>query len=218
MNRRGVSSRPYDGVHTVHDSSARTMRRLTGGIVGRMRPFRDDDLAPALSDALTRVRGRPVRLRPAAFPPETASGLWVNAPDFDLIAYEQNTAPVHQRVIIGHEVWHMFAGHCDAQMTHGVAAARTQGGDPAGPLEDLVRRITRIDHAESPSVERMDLGLHVAALRAESAVAEETEAEMFGFRFATALEALLAESHTASDPEGVAGRIQVSMAHRKHPS
>ncbi|NUV58821.1 hypothetical protein [Streptomyces sp. CAI-85] len=212
-----VPPSPKPGVRTVKDASTRTMRRLASDIVECLQPLgTDDDLAPVLSDALSRTRGRPVRLREVVFPPETASGLWVDATDFDLIVYEQNTAPVHQRVIIGHEVWHMFADHCDSGMLHGAAAARTRGEGPAGPLEDLVREVTRLDRAELPSVERMDASLHIAALRAESPVREESEAEMFGFRFATALEALLGEDRATADLEGIAGRIQVSMAHRKH--
>ncbi|MDX3572275.1 toxin-antitoxin system, toxin component [Streptomyces sp. ID05-47C] len=212
-----ASSRSHPGVLTVKDAGTRTMRRLASGIVECLQPLSaDDDLTPALGDALSRMRGRPVRLRQVVFPPETASGLWVDAPDFDLIAYEQNTAPVHQRVIIGHETWHMFAGHCGSQMLHGAAAARAQGSNPAGLLKDLVGHIIKLDHDEVPSMERMDASLHIAALRAESPVCEESEAEMFGFRFATALQAFLAESRATADPEGIAGRIQVSMAHRRH--
>lgn len=211
------SSRLEPAIRTVKDANIRTMRRLTSDILERLRPpGNEDDLVSALSNALSLVRGRPVRLRQALFPPKTASGLWIDARSFDLVVYEQNTDPVHQFVIIGHEAWHMFAGHCGSQTAHGSIAARALSSGPAVLLEDFVRRVVEADTAGLPSVERMDAHLHIAALRAESPVKEEAEAEIFGLRLATALQASLAEARTTVDPTGIAGRIQVSMAHRNH--
>lgn len=212
-----LSSRSKTGIRIVNNAGTRTMRRLTSEIVQCLHSSgSESDLAPALSEALSRVRGRPVRLRQAVFPPKTASGLWIDAPDFDLIVYEQNTDPVHQRVIIGHEAWHMFAGHCGSPMAHGTAATRALNSGPAVLLGDFVRQVTETDAAGRPAVERMDAALHIAALRAESPVDEEAEAEMFGLRLATALQASIVEARTTADPAGIAGRIQVSMAHRRH--
>ncbi|AIS02237.1 hypothetical protein [Streptomyces glaucescens] len=211
------SSQSKSGIRTVRNADVRTMRRLTNDIIECLQPSDgENDLASALGVALSRVRGRPVRLREAVFPPETASGLWIDAPEFDFIVYEQNTDPVHQRVIIGHEAWHMFAGHCGSPTAHGTAATRALHHGPTNLLEDFVRRVTETDAVGSSSLERMDAALHVAALRAESPVDEEAEAEMFGLRLATALHASLAEARATADPGGIAGRIQVSMAHRRH--
>jgi hypothetical protein len=88
------------------------MRRLSARLVENLRTAateKDDILS--MGQALGRVRGRPVKLRAAAFPPMTASGSWVDGTSHDLIVYEENTDPEHQLVIIGHETWHMFQGN-----------------------------------------------------------------------------------------------------------
>ncbi|MFC8570684.1 toxin-antitoxin system, toxin component [Streptomyces sp. NPDC057245] len=207
------------GVRSVDDAGARTMRRLVNRVVNRLEPpTHDDELLPALGQALSEVRGRPVRLRKEVFPPETASGLWIDADDFDLIVIEKNTDPDHQLVICGHESWHMFAGHCGAATAHGPAAARSLEAGTAAALQDLVSRAVQGATADLPPTDRMDASLHIAALRADSVVHEETEAEMFGVKFATVLQAALEEARTAADLGGIAGRIQVSMAHRWHRS
>lgn len=213
--RTGSRSR----VRSVDDAGARTMRRLVNRVVGKLEPpTRDDDLLPALGQALSEVRGRPVRLRKEVFPPETASGLWIDADDFDLIVIEKNTDPDHQLVILGHESWHMFAGHCGAATAHGPAAARALGQSTAAALQDLVARAVQSAAVDLPPTDRMDASLHIAALRSDSVVHEETEAEIFGVRFATVMQAALEEARTAAGLEGIAGRIQVSMAHRWHRS
>ncbi|QES47417.1 toxin-antitoxin system, toxin component [Streptomyces venezuelae] len=75
---------------------------------GVMRP-----LAPAPRELLYAVcafvsasSGREVRLMLEPFPPGTVSGLWIDLGDHEVIAVEQNTLPVHQMVILGHELWH----------------------------------------------------------------------------------------------------------------
>jgi hypothetical protein len=193
------------------------MKRLTNQIVrGLQSQGNEQAFIPALSSALSQVRGRQVRLRAAAFPPETASGLWINASDYDLIVYEENTHPMHQQVIIGHEAWHMFAGHCGSPTAHGPAAARAGGSRAAAQLDELARRVTELEAAEVPATERMDAGVHIAALRAESAVPEEEEAEVFGYVLRTAIHSYLEDARISADLHGIAGRIQVSMAHRGH--
>ena len=98
------------------------MRRLCGELVTELTlpvPARPADLYAALCEAMSRRRGRPVLFRTAAFPPGTASGLWLDMADQDLVVVEERTAPDHQLVILGHELWHMKAGHCG----HHVAGA-----------------------------------------------------------------------------------------------
>ena len=87
-------------------------------------PAEPADLYAALCDAMSRRRGRPVQFRTAAFPPGTASGLWLDMADQDLVVIEERTAPDHQLVILGHELWHMKAGHCGHHVEGAAVAAR----------------------------------------------------------------------------------------------
>ncbi|MFF8960141.1 toxin-antitoxin system, toxin component [Streptomyces sp. NPDC014894] len=196
-------------------TAARSMRQLSARLVRHLRtPADEGDVIPAIGEVLTQVRGRPVRLRKAAFPPGTASGLWVDRTGHDLIAYEENTDPEHQLVIIGHEAWHMFQGHCGNATAHGPAASRAAEYEPAGALADLAAEIARADDAEGDPATRRDAALQFAARADARNVHEEVEAELFGIRFATDVQAALAEIRTPADPHNLAGRIRASMAHR----
>jgi hypothetical protein len=79
-----------------------------------------------LCAVMSGLRGRPVRLRTAAFPVGTASGLWLDFADQDVVVVEQRTAPGHQLVILGHELWHMAAGHQGGPVDGVAVAARTR--------------------------------------------------------------------------------------------
>ncbi|WP_086793654.1 toxin-antitoxin system, toxin component, partial [Streptomyces thermovulgaris] len=110
------------------------MRRLCAELLDELTlpaPARPADLCTALCDAMSRRRGRPVRFRTAAFPPGTASGLWLDMHDQDLILVEERTAPDHQLVILGHELWHMQAGHGghDVDGAHVAARLLDEGAD-----------------------------------------------------------------------------------------
>jgi hypothetical protein len=207
------------------------MRRLSARLVRNLRPpAGDEEVIPSIGRALSHVRGRPVRLRKAAFPPVTASGLWVDRTSHDLIVYEENTDPEHQLVIIGHEAWHMFQGHCGNVTHHGPATPRahgneatatrsrageaSDGSETAAALADLVAVISEAAHTDLPPTGRMDAALHFAARADTRQVDEEVEAERFGFRFATDVQAALADARSSADPQDLAGRIQASMAHR----
>ncbi|WP_405623547.1 toxin-antitoxin system, toxin component [Streptomyces sp. NBC_00076] len=192
----------------------RAMRQLSAQLVRNLQPASDQEIIPAIGQALTQGRGRPVRLRTAAFPPGIASGLWVDRTSHDLIAYEENTDPEHQLVIIGHEAWHMFQGHCSSTTAHGPTASRAQEPQTAGALLKLAAVLSEADDTELPPATRTDAGLHFAARADAHQVDEELEAELFGFRFATDVQAALAQARTLADPHYLAGRIQVSMAHR----
>ncbi|MFE6281087.1 toxin-antitoxin system, toxin component [Streptomyces sp. NPDC057877] len=190
----------------------RQMRRFSTRLIRALRlPADDRDVIPAIGQALAQVRGRTVRLQAAAFPPATASGVWIDRTSHDLIVYEKNTDPEHQLVIIGHEAWHMFQGHG----RNGSTASRADTGKAAmrAELQAVLSAITA-GTAES-ATGRTDLGLHFAARTDDCRLEEELEAERFGFRFATDVRAVL----KARDPVGprhLAGRIQASMAHRFH--
>ncbi|WNM32768.1 hypothetical protein RKE30_21370 [Streptomyces sp. Li-HN-5-11] len=195
-------------------SRPKTMRQLSEQIVRHLRlPAREEDVVSQMGQALTQVRGRTVRLRKTAFPPGIASGLWVDRAGHDLIAYEENTDPEHQIVIIGHEAWHMFQGHCSSVTTHGPAASRAEQNQMPDALAKLVAFLSQADETDLPPTARMDAALHFAARADARKIHEELQAEHFGFRFATDVQAALAEARTPADLHNVAGRIKVSMAH-----
>ncbi|MFK4145043.1 toxin-antitoxin system, toxin component [Streptomyces sp. NPDC004065] len=171
------------------------MRRLCGELVGELTlpaPARPADLYAALCDAMSRRRGRPVRYRTAPFPPGTASGLWLDMADQDLVLVEERTAPDHQLVILGHELWHMKAGHC----SHHV--------DEVGVATRLLD-----DAADLPAAVR-----HVAA-RSRFDQAEEEQAERFGLLLASKCRTWLAGSSLRAPVQRnrLAGRIEASLGY-----
>ncbi|MFH8933165.1 toxin-antitoxin system, toxin component [Streptomyces griseosporeus] len=137
------------------------MRRLCGELVAELdlpAPARPDELYTALCGAMSRRRGRPVRVRTSAFPPGTASGLWLDMADQDLVVIEERTAPEHQLVILGHELWHMQAGHGGHHVDGAGVAARLL--DDTTDLAATVRAVaarTRFDLAEEQDAERFGL-------------------------------------------------------------
>lgn len=91
-------------------SSSRNIRRAA------LHMLRDLDVeAPIdvekLCRQLSEQRGRPVQLTPYNFPSTTVFALWIETTDSDLIFYESDTTPEHQRHIILHEIGHMVLGH-----------------------------------------------------------------------------------------------------------
>jgi hypothetical protein len=197
------------------NTGPRTMRRLSADLVRCLPSAVDDkDVIPALGQALSRVRGRPVRLRKAVFPPATASGVWVDRSGHDLIVYEENTDPEHQLVIIGHETWHMFQGHGSHSLNASPAASRAAGSKAAGTLRTFVAAVSEAAQTDLLPVQIADVGLHFAARTEGHDLREELEAERFGFRFATDVRAALDEARAAGDPRNLTGRIEASLAHR----
>ncbi|MEU8966848.1 toxin-antitoxin system, toxin component [Streptomyces sp. NPDC048491] len=195
-------------------TAPKAMRRLSARLVGHIQPPTSDEEVPlSIGRALSQVRGRPVRLRKTAFPPATASGLWVDRSSHDLIVYEENTEPEHQLVIIGHEAWHMFQGH-GSSTDHGATASRAGQNEGAGTPAELVALLSEAVDADLPLDVPMDIALHFAARADDSERHEEVEAELFGFRFATDVQAALARARAPLDPHKPARRIEASMAHR----
>ncbi|MHC0432633.1 toxin-antitoxin system, toxin component [Streptomyces sp. O3] len=174
------------------------MRRLCGELVGGIdlpTPTEPADLYAALCGGMSRRRGRPVKLRMAPFPPGTASGLWLDMADQDLIVVEERTAPDHQLVILGHELWHMKAGHCGHEVDGAEVAARLRS--QTADLHETVRTVaarTRFDQAD------------------------EDEAESFGLLLASKCRPWLAsagERHTTAGRDVLAGRIEASLGRRR---
>ncbi|MEV4195409.1 hypothetical protein, partial [Streptomyces toxytricini] len=132
-------------------SIGREQRRLCGELVAGLRlpaPVEPVDLYAALCEGMSRHRGRRVDFRMASFPPGTASGLWLDLADRDLVVIEERTAPDHQLVILGHELWHMKAGHCSHHVDGAAVAARllTDEGRSAHPLRQGTRRARSRQH------------------------------------------------------------------------
>ncbi|MDT0433076.1 MULTISPECIES: toxin-antitoxin system, toxin component [Streptomyces] len=177
------------------------MRRLCGGLVAELTlpaPAPPAELYGALCAAMSRRRGRPVQFRMSAFPPGTASGLWLDMADRDLVVIEERTAPDHQLVILGHELWHMSAGHSGHDVEGARVAARlllaAGDGIDDGALRDTVRRV---------------------AARSRFDLADEREAETFGLLLASKCRAWLAGSSLRGpvQRDHLAGRIEASLGY-----
>jgi len=172
------------------------MRRLCGELVTELKlpaPAEPADLYAALCDAMSRRRGRPVLFRAAPFPPGTASGLWLDMADQDLIVVEERTAPDHQLVILGHELWHMQAGHCGHHVEGAAVAARLLSD--TADLQAAVRKV---------------------AARTRSDLADEQDAESFGLLLASKCRTWLAGSALRKpvQRDQLAGRIEASLGYR----
>ncbi|SCF29264.1 protein of unknown function [Micromonospora purpureochromogenes] len=109
----------------------------------------------ALCQVLGQRRGRPIHLVPIKLPARTVCGMFVPTGDFDAIFFEQNTSPLHQMLIIGHELGHLIAGHQTTEVLDPEASRML--------LPDL-----------DPQLVQRSLG------RSNYAAAEEREAEMIG--------------------------------------
>ena len=151
------------------------------GTAIRARPHPPADV-PELCRALcqemsARRGGRPVELRFERFPDEIAvTGLWVEFQDFDLVIVEERAEKMQQLVILGHELWHLHAGHTH----HHTVAADALAGRPGWD----------------------SLALTVAA-RNGSREADEAEADDFGHRLAAAFRPLVPEPGSAVRPDTV---------------
>lgn len=176
----------------------REMRRLCGELVAELTlpvPARPADLYGALCAAMSRRRGRPVQFRMAAFPPGTASGLWLDMADRDLVVIEERTAPAHQLVILGHELWHMKAGHRGHHVAGAGVATRLLGDDP--DEEALTATVMKV------------------AARTRFDLADEKEAEAFGLLLASKCRTWLAGSSLRGpvQRDHLAGRIEASLGY-----
>ncbi|MBD2818654.1 MULTISPECIES: hypothetical protein [Streptomyces] len=106
------------------------MRRLADALVDPIRvpvPADPEVLFEALVASVSAWRGREVVVHRAAFPPHTASGLWLERDSHDDVVVDERAAVWHQIVILCHEVWHMNRRRADADADGrlGQVAART---------------------------------------------------------------------------------------------
>ncbi|MFC9929576.1 toxin-antitoxin system, toxin component family protein [Streptomyces sp. NPDC127190] len=182
------------------------MRSLAADLAAavRARPGQPKDvreLCRALCAEMGALRGgRPVELRFERFPDEIeVTGLWVEFADFDLVIVEERAEAVQQLVILGHELWHLHAGHRHHHLAGAGAAAARALADAPGWRDALT-----------------------VAARNGSREAEEAEADDFGHRLAARFRTLLAPPggppldpvqrslgyrgrETASEPKGRTG-------------
>ncbi|MFJ4421667.1 toxin-antitoxin system, toxin component family protein [Streptomyces bobili] len=169
---RGTAARIASVLRRARTGPA--MRHLAGELTAALRarprtPAGVREVSQALCEELAALRGgRPVELRFERFPDEIeVTGLCVEFEHFDLVIVEERAEEVQQLVILGHELWHLHAGH-DHRGTTGTAAARVLAVRPAW----------------------RDLALAVAA-RNGSRAQDEGQAEDFGHRLAATLRPLL---------------------------
>ncbi|MFJ7154203.1 toxin-antitoxin system, toxin component [Streptomyces sp. NPDC101118] len=168
---------------------ARAMKRHRDELfkgVGRPVPETPEGIFRAICRHLTLSSGREVRLVLEPFPVDTVSGLWLDMGDFDVIAVEANTSPLHQMVIMGHELWHRKEGGCGH---HGAgaavsAAARMLGG--RWSLDDAVAHVAARDGAD---------------------LDEERRAERFGRMLAARFRPYLDGTRGGGPTDETAGRI-----------
>ncbi|MFD0359795.1 toxin-antitoxin system, toxin component [Streptomyces sp. NPDC127110] len=181
--------------------TTRTMRKLGAELVAEARltaPAGAEAIIGGLCAAFGRRRGgRPVEFRFAPFPPETASGLWLELEERDLVVVEARTRPEHQLVIACHELWHIEEGACDGHGPGMAVAARLTG--PYGSLADLLRQDSALD-----SVVRQ------AAARADREDPAEIRAETFGLHLGKVLRAFLPPPLQEPSPDGTE-RIKSSL-------
>ncbi|MFI9804856.1 toxin-antitoxin system, toxin component family protein [Streptomyces sp. NPDC052301] len=163
---RGRAARLAARLRPARPGSA--MRSLAGDLAAAVQarpepPVGVRELCRALCEEMgARRGGRPVELRFERFPDEIeVTGLWVEFADFDLVIVEDRAEAVQQLVILGHELWHLHAGHRHHHLA-GAAAARALADTP----------------------DWGDAALTVAA-RNGSREADEAEADNFGHRLAT---------------------------------
>ncbi|MFA3874036.1 toxin-antitoxin system, toxin component family protein [Streptomyces sp. MMCC 100] len=162
---------------------------LADAIRARPRPPRDvRELCHALCEEMSARRGgRPVGLRFERFPDELeVTGLWIQFHDHDLVIVEERAEAMQQLVILGHELWHMHAGH-EHHHAVGSAAAR----------------------ALTSRTGWRETALGVAA-RNGSREADEADADAFGHRLAAVCRPYLAGDRAGPPP----GPVHRSMGYR----
>ncbi|MCX5078976.1 toxin-antitoxin system, toxin component [Streptomyces sp. NBC_00424] len=173
---------------------SRAMRRHRDELfAGAMRRMAQDPREVPLRAVCTYVSessGSEVRLMLEAFPPGTVSGLWLDLGDHEVVAVEMNTLPVHQMVILGHELWHRKEGQ----------PGSTAGGPGAAAAARMLGDRWRIDEAVA----------HVAA-RTDYDLDEERRAERFGRLLAAKFRPFLLGTRSRTPSDELDRRIWASL-------
>ncbi|WP_158721056.1 toxin-antitoxin system, toxin component [Streptomyces sp. NRRL S-241] len=182
--------------------TTRAMRKLGSELLegARLTPPADvGEIIGALCAAYAGRRGgdRKVDFQFSPFPPDTASGLWLELDDVDLIVVERHTRPEHQLVIACHELWHLDEGTCDS-VGPGMLAAARLAGHP-GRLAELLASGTGLEAV-----------VRTAAARADQGDPAEIRAETFGLHLGNILRSYLPSPREQQLPEAIE-RIKSSL-------
>src|SRR5690606_2296448 len=112
------------------------------------------------------------------------------------VVIEERTAPAHQLVILGHELWHMKAGHRGHHVAGAGVATRLLDEDP--DEEALTATVMRV------------------AARTRFDLADEKEAEAFGLLLASKCRTWLAGSSLRGpvQRDHLAGRIEAALGYQ----
>ncbi|MCG8971854.1 toxin-antitoxin system, toxin component [Streptomyces sp. CL12-4] len=158
-------------------------------------PADPETIFKALCQAMSDLRGdgRPIMLKIQRFPEgmATHTGLLLEFDTHDVIVIEEDLAPWHKLVVLGHELWHKYAGHCGHDIGGGAAAAA---------------RAALSDNVDWTELARV-------AARSHSHQEDEVAAEGFGLLLGSRMNAWLAEPGTAP-LDDVARRIGDSLGYR----
>lgn len=141
-------------MRTVEKDLYRRLRRELQSL-GIQPPLDVEELCRALGER----RGRQIVLQPFPLEKPGPSGLWVDTPQMDVILYQRETTPLHQKHIILHEVGHILVaddGQADEEQEH--PDDFYEGWATLIPVLDpaLVRRVARrcsYDDGEECAVE-----------------------------------------------------------------
>lgn len=169
------------------------MRRLADALIDPIQvavPADPEVLFEALVASVSAWRGREVVVHRAAFPPHTASGLWLERDSHDDVVVDERAAVWHQIVILCHEVWHMSRRRAE------------EGGqteDRAGGTRRPVAARTDFSLAEEQEADRFGM--------------------LMGSRLRTWLDAstdsvFAAEGGGPASPQSLAGRIGAALNYR----
>ncbi|MGQ4358441.1 toxin-antitoxin system, toxin component family protein [Streptomyces sp. SAS_272] len=164
---RGTAARIASMLRRARTGPA--MRELTGDLSAALRaraerPEGVRELCRALCEELSERRGgRPVEVRFERFPDEIdVTGLWVEFQDFDLVIVEERAEAVQQLVILGHELWHLHAGHRHHHHGLGTVAAGVLAGR-SGWESAALAFAARNGSREDDEAEADDFGHRLAA-------------------------------------------------------
>ncbi|MGV9312399.1 hypothetical protein ACWDR0_09385 [Streptomyces sp. NPDC003691] len=197
----------------------RELRDDLARAVERARPDGTQEVFAALCARLGERRGRPVVLRLVDFPPGTASGLYLDLADQDVICVQTNTHPLHQLVIFGHEAWHMVAGH-GSRIPAAAESGPRRDPDPGrsrGTSAGVITAPARLSPATGvPAAAGVaDSAVQSLAARTDFRQREEAEAETFGLELGSHLRVWLDGAVRPAPRSGLAQRIQTSLGQHR---
>ncbi|MFD8371140.1 toxin [Streptomyces sp. NPDC059688] len=123
----------------------REMRRLADTLIGSMKvpalPADPEALFDALVESAQEWRQRPLRVVLREFPPHTASGLWIEQEDRDIVIVDRRAPKWMQIVILCHELWHVHKGQ--SSPLHMLGGAAGDGSRPAAARTTLSEKHER---------------------------------------------------------------------------